>query len=110
MEIEWTQWRIDELKAAIDEMVQASMDRTFAQMVDDYSMSPEINLKPGEVILFGSEGQIDAVFRVPEPLPSVLRRPIPPRNSYLAPDEAVHPTLRTASYQRIGERTYQRDE
>lgn len=65
-------------------------------------------LRPGEVVLFGLEGQVDAFEFVPEPLPDRLLRALPPSDWSLLAHPVDRPVA-PASYRRIGKITYQRE-
>lgn len=65
-------------------------------------------LFPGEVGLYGLDGHLDAIMRVPEPRPDTLRRALPRKPSALT-DPAEMDRIPQAVYRRVGEHTYQRE-
>jgi hypothetical protein len=60
-------------------------------------------------ILLGFEGNVDAVWAVPDPRPDVLLRPLQERLTASVEPLADYRGPRVALYQRVGEFTYQRD-
>lgn len=98
----------DELAAAVELLCSIEDARRVGEMAVTFDLDPMPAVRDGEVVLYGFEGQVDAVWPVPN-RPDVLRRLVPVKVSYLVDDPGpIEPTMRTAEYRRVGESTYVR--
>lgn len=105
----WPDDKIERLRAELRALSQALVDIDFAEIVARIDEHQTIPVGDQYCVLIGFEGQIDTVFRVPEPRPHVLRRPIEPKLRVADFDEGpTSPSFRVAEYDRVGEFTYRR--
>lgn len=103
--------KVDGLLEWLAALMAARDEHLVAEMAEHIADEPP-EVPDGHCVLYGTEGQVDHVWRVPDPKPDVLLAPIPLSMRELTrydpdPSEAYSP-LRTAEYQRIAEFTYQR--
>lgn len=99
---------VELLKRILAEMLRRSDAAAIAQLATELDTAVSPMVVEGEVVLFGFEGQVDAVWRVPDLRPERLRRPIEPRLTASAYAEPPSPNIRIAEYQRVSESTYVR--
>jgi hypothetical protein len=99
----------ENLQAAIEWLCSCLDRQRVAEMELTIDLDPMPALRDGEVVLFGFEGQVDAVWTVHGPPPTILLRPIFPklRTFDSGPTDL---TFRSARYDRVGENTYVRVE
>lgn len=101
---------LDRLKERLEEMVRVAFNEKADEILSRVNEVEAQEIADGQVILLGSEGQVDGVWSVPDPLPDVLRRAIPSRLTAAPYDgDPTEPALRTARYRRVGQFTYQRE-
>ena len=72
--------------------------------------TPIFDVLPGEAVLYGFDGQIEATMFVPD-FPDALKRPIPRRPTIVecTDEPSVMGDCRVATYRRVGSQTYQRE-
>lgn len=99
---------LDRFKEWLEEWLTASFNERATEIlarIDEVEAQP---IGDGQVILLGTEGQVDYVWSVPDPLPDTLRAAIPSRPTAFVGDP-TDVTVRTATYHRVGRFTYQRE-
>lgn len=101
---------LERLLADLEEWCRRSYNEKADEILARIDEVEAQEIADGQVILLGLEGQVDGVWSVPEPLPFVLRRPIQERLTALPYDgDPTVPSMRTATYRRVGQFTYQRE-
>jgi len=100
---------LERMLAELRQMCDASFNARAEDILARLDEAQPVEVGDQGVVLLGFEGNIDAVWMVPEPRPHFLKRPLRQRPSLARDYDPTVVSMPVAEYRRVGEFTYQRD-